>query len=91
MTTVQNTRPDLVLFVPMNWRLGYMGGGSFLSPVGPNVEAFGHSGFGGSVAFADPKAEIAMAVTLDRLEIDFLAGERVRSLVLLAVEAAMTG
>ncbi len=87
-TTVQNDSPDLVLMIPVQWRLGFMGGGSFLSPAGPNPQAFGHSGFGGSVAFADPKAEISMAVTLDRLEVDLFAGERVRSLVLAAVEAA---
>lgn len=87
-TAIQNTRPDLVLMIPVQWRMGFMGGGSFLSPVGPNREAFGHSGFGGSVAFADPRAEISMAVVLDRLEIDLLVGERVGALVAAAVEAA---
>ena len=89
-TSVQNTRNDLVLIMPVHWRLGYMSGGSFFSAAGPNREAFGHSGLGGSVALADPRAEISMAVTLDRLEIDLLAGERVRSLVVAAVEAAQT-
>ncbi|MBW3614859.1 MAG: beta-lactamase family protein [Actinobacteria bacterium] len=88
-TAIQNTRPDLVLMIPVQWRMGFMGGGSFLSPVGPHVEAFGHSGFGGSVAFADPRAEISMAITLDRLEIDLLVGERVATLVQAAVEAAL--
>lgn len=87
-TSVQNTRPDLVLIVPMYWRLGFMGGGSMLSPAGPHREAFGHSGYGGSVAFADPRAEVSMAIILDKLEVDLLSGERVRRLVATAIEAA---
>ncbi|HVM10205.1 MAG TPA: serine hydrolase domain-containing protein [Acidimicrobiales bacterium] len=86
--TVQNRRPDLVLFVPIHWRLGFMGGGSMLSPTGPNPESFGHAGLGGSVAFADPKAELSFAIVLDRLELDLLAGERVRAAVHAAVAAA---
>lgn len=87
-TAIQNTRPDLVLFVPIHWRLGFMGGGSMLSPTGPNPESFGHAGFGGSVAFADPKAEISFAIILDRLDVDLLAGDRVRAAVQAAVAAA---
>ena len=87
-TTVQNTRPDLVLVLPMYWRLGFMGGGSTLSPAGPNEEAFGHAGYGGSVAIADPKAEVAIAVTLDRLEINLLGGDRVAAVVQAAIAAA---
>ena len=88
--TVQNTRPDLVLFIPIHWRLGFMGGGSMISPTGPNPESFGHAGLGGSVAFADPKAELSFAITLDKLELDLLAGERVRTAVHAAVAAAST-
>jgi CubicO group peptidase (beta-lactamase class C family) len=87
-TTVQNTRPDLVIFLPMHWRLGFMGGGSHLSPAGPNVDAFGHAGFGGSTAVADPTAELAVAVTLDRLEINLLGGDRAAAVVTAAVAAA---
>jgi CubicO group peptidase (beta-lactamase class C family) len=87
-TTVQNTRPDLVIMLPMGWRLGFMSGGNALSPAGPNPEAFGHAGFGGSVGIADPKAEISLAITLDRLEIDLLGGDRISQVVNLAVEAA---
>ncbi len=87
-TTVQNTRPDLVLVLPMYWRLGFMGGGSTLSPAGPNEDAFGHAGYGGSVAIADPKAEVAIAVTLDRLEINLLGGDRVAAVVQAAIAAA---
>lgn len=87
-TTVQNKRPDLVMVLPIYWRLGFMGGGSILSPAGPNREAYGHSGWGGSIAMADPKAKIAVAVVLDRLELDFLGGDRTRSVIHAAVAAA---
>jgi CubicO group peptidase (beta-lactamase class C family) len=88
-STVQNTRPDLVIMnLPMHWRLGFMGGGNPLSPAGPNEEAFGHAGFGGSVGFADPKSEISVAVILDRLELDLLGGDRVRRVVNAAIAAA---
>ena len=89
-TTVQNTRPDLVLVLPMHWRLGFMGGGSTRWLAGPNEEAFGHAGYGGSVALADPKAEVAIAVTLDRLELNLLGGDRVAAVVNAAIAAAST-
>ena len=71
-TTVQNTRSDLVLMLPIHWRLGFMSGGSPISPTGPNSEAYGHAGYGGSVAFADPKAELGFAIVCDRLEVNLL-------------------
>jgi hypothetical protein len=48
------------------------------------------SGYGGSIGMADPKAGIAIGITLDRLEIDLLGGDRVRRVVQLAVEAAQS-
>ena len=86
--TVQNTRPDLVLFVPVAWRLGFMtmGPTSGLS-VGDTKGAFGHAGLGGSMALADPGSGLAVAVTLDRLEPNLLSDGRARALV----EAALAG
>ena len=34
---------------------------------GPNWEAFGHSGAGGSMAFADPKARIAVGYVMNQM------------------------
>ena len=59
-----------------------------LAIAGPNEEAFGHAGYGGSVALADPKAEVAIAVTLDRLELNLLGGDRVAAVVQAAIAAA---
>ena len=85
-TEVQNTRPDLVLFTPVRWRLGFMGFAS-LTPGGGDG-AYGHAGLGGSVAMVEPGSELAVAVTLDRLELDLLGDARARTVVEAAVAAA---
>lgn len=90
-TTVQNTRPDLVLLVPMHWRLGFMGGGlgpAAVPTTGRRRGAFGHAGFGGSSAMADPSSGVAAAVTLDRLSLDLLGDDRARAVLGAAVAAA---
>ena len=86
-TRIQNKRRDLVLGVKVYWRLGFMSGGSAISPAGPNREAYGHAGYGGSLALADPRAELAVAIVLDRLEVDLLGGDRTRAVVHAAVAA----
>lgn len=61
-TEVQNRTVDRVIPIPMHWRLGYHRVATF----GPSVRnAFGHSGFGGSGAWADPDRELAVALTLN--------------------------
>jgi CubicO group peptidase (beta-lactamase class C family) len=87
-TTVQNDRADLVIFFPIRWRLGFMSGGGDMGPAGPNLNAYGHAGFGGSVGLVDPDAEISVAVILDRLQIDLLSGDRTLAVVKAAIEGA---
>ncbi len=75
ISTVQNTRNDLVIFLAPHWRLGYMGGGGSAIPVlGPNAEAYGHVGAGGTYAAADPKAQVSFALVYDRWAADQLLG-----------------
>jgi len=62
-TKVQNKTPDRVLMVPMQWRLGYHRVFDFVGPKAPN--AFGHFGFGGSGAWADPSRNLSFALTLN--------------------------
>jgi CubicO group peptidase (beta-lactamase class C family) len=57
---VQNRRPDGVLVVPMHWRLGYH---SIVSKRGFHRGAFGHYGYRGSGAFADPRRALSVAYT----------------------------
>jgi CubicO group peptidase (beta-lactamase class C family) len=61
-TEVQNRGIDRVIPVPMHWRLGY----HRVATLGPAVPGgFGHAGFGGSGAWADPDRELAVALTLN--------------------------
>ena len=71
------TRPriegvDLVLGLFARWGAGFLINSEEL--YGPNPEAFGHSGWGGSFAFADPKADLAMGYVMNRMS-DQLRGD----------------
>jgi CubicO group peptidase (beta-lactamase class C family) len=63
-TAVQSTRRDVVLHLNMMWRLGYHGMRPHQGPHLPG--AFGHFGFGGSAAWADPERGLAVAFVTDR-------------------------
>jgi CubicO group peptidase (beta-lactamase class C family) len=60
--------PDAVLR-PLHSRFGL---GFMLTqpmiPFGPNPRSFGHPGFGGSIAFADPDAQLGFAYTMNQLQ-----------------------
>lgn len=87
-TEVQNDRPDLVLFTPVHWRLGYMGFGLGLGGnAGVAPAAFGHAGLGGSVAGADPVTGLAVAVTLNRLELNVMGDDRAAAVVRAAAQS----
>ncbi len=59
--------PDAVLIMETRYGLGYARPTKLL-PLGPNDEAFGHGGLGGSLAFADPKAGIGFAYVPNQLQ-----------------------
>ena len=61
-TEVQTRRVDLVVPFPMHWRLGYH---RAATTRGTPARAFGHYGFGGSGAWADPDRRLAMAMVLN--------------------------
>ena len=50
----------------MSWGAGYVINTSKLV-FGPNPEAFGHSGWGGSFGFAAPASGVAAAYTMNRM------------------------
>jgi CubicO group peptidase (beta-lactamase class C family) len=59
--TIQSHRRDRVVPFPMQWRLGY-----HRAPVARVLpHAFGHAGFGGSGAWADPDHQLAVALVLN--------------------------
>lgn len=56
---------DRVLGVDARWAAGFLLNADGI--YGPNEAAFGHSGWGGSFAFADPTADLAMSYTMNRM------------------------
>ena len=63
-THIQSRKLDAVVGFPMRWRLGYHTVGTNRGIL-PN--AFGHFGYGGSGAWADPDRRLAVAMTLNRV------------------------
>ena len=61
-TEVQTRRIDLVVPFPMHWRLGYH---RAATTAGTPPRGFGHYGFGGSGAWADPDLQLSMAMVLN--------------------------
>lgn len=55
---------DLVLPFEVDWRTGILGNHNRF--YGPNPEAFGHSGSGGSCGFGDPVAGVSAAYVMNR-------------------------
>jgi CubicO group peptidase (beta-lactamase class C family) len=66
-------RADIVILGrPIKRSIGFILGGinsGVHGPIGPRITAFGHTGAGGSVAFADPEVGLAVAVTLNKMEL----------------------
>lgn len=70
---------DLVMGENISWGCGFLV--NSLGLYGPNPKAFGHSGWGGSFAFADPDRRIAMAYTMNRMGADLVGDPRNLALV----------
>jgi CubicO group peptidase (beta-lactamase class C family) len=82
-TEVQSRRLDRVVPVRMHWRLGYHR--AFTSR-GDLRTGFGHFGFGGSGAWADPERELAVAMVNNRV-----AGGPFGDLRMVAIGGAAVG
>jgi CubicO group peptidase (beta-lactamase class C family) len=66
---------DLVLGLPLEFGLGFGLSGSD-GHYGPNPAAFGHDGFGGSAAGADPETGIAFAYVMNRMGMNLVDDPR---------------
>ena len=54
---------------------------------GPGRESFGHSGWGGSCAFADPETGVSGAYVMNRQSAELIDDARARRLIEAAYEA----
>ncbi len=71
MSTIQTAEPDRVLFMPMRKSIGFFNGGKMMgvnTVTGPRESAFGHSGAGGSTAFADPEVGLSTPIGQNSLQ-----------------------
>jgi CubicO group peptidase (beta-lactamase class C family) len=71
---------DLVLPFEMSWGAGFMRNET-VHPWGPGNQTFGHSGWGGSCAFADPERKLGGAYVMNRQSAELLNDRRPRRLI----------
>ena len=64
--------PDLVLPYEMSWGAGFIRNAG-LGVYGSGRETFGHSGWGGSCAFADPESGVSGAYVMNRQSAELIA------------------
>jgi CubicO group peptidase (beta-lactamase class C family) len=78
---------DVMLFAPGRWTLGFMKAATSPRGVEPPVrvvlseDAFGHTGHGGSIGFADPVADLSFAYVMNRMDPDLGLSAKGQSLV----------
>jgi len=65
---VDGSRPNLVTGRVMRFARGF--GLNVEENYGPNPNAFGHSGAGGSVGFADPEANIGVGYAMNQMQVN---------------------
>lgn len=70
---------DLVLGIECDWAAGFLLNSSGV--FGPNEAAFGHTGWGGSFAFADPETGLTLAYTMNRMDANLRDDARAKALI----------
>lgn len=76
---------DLVLPFDLSWGAGFMRNPPNFA-YGPGLSTFGHSGWGGSCALADPERGVGMAYVMNRQSSDLLGDLRAKRLIAAAYE-----
>jgi CubicO group peptidase (beta-lactamase class C family) len=72
--------PDLVLPYTVSWGAGFLRNQD-LGIYGPSPHAFGHSGWGGSCAVADPERRLSFAYVMNRQSQHLIGDPRARRLI----------
>ena len=74
------TGPDLVLPYDVSWGAGFLRNQG-LGVYGPSAHSFGHSGWGGSCAVADPERRLSFAYVMNRQSQHLIGDPRSRRLI----------
>jgi CubicO group peptidase (beta-lactamase class C family) len=72
--------PDLVLPFFISWGAGFVRNETE-KPWGPGLQTFGHAGWGGSCAFADPERRLGGAYVMNRQGSDLMGDPRPKRLI----------
>jgi len=85
--------PDRVLLgLDIQWGLGFMVNRGMLTAAGlGSPRAFGHFGMGGSGAWGDPDAELALAYVMNRMDIGTTGDQRMFALMRAAYQVVSQG
>jgi CubicO group peptidase (beta-lactamase class C family) len=78
--------PDLCLVMPTTFGLGFMTHGVFTPYSGPG--SFGHSGAGGSNAFAQPERDLAVGYVMNKMAANLAADARAQRITTAAAAVA---
>ena len=87
-TTTPAGEPDLCLIMPTTFGMGFMTHGMFTPYSGPG--SFGHSGAGGSNAFAQPERELAVSYLMNKMAANLAADARAQRITTAAAAVADT-
>jgi len=77
---------DLCLLIPTSYSMGYLTGDYYTSFAGPG--SFGHTGAGGSVAFAQPERDLSFAYVMNQMSAGLAGYDRADNLIAATVDAA---
>lgn len=79
----QSSGPDAVLWqLPTRFGFGFMLTQEQPSAAfGPNADAFGHPGMGGSLGFADPEAGVGFGYVMNQMRLGILVDDRAAQLI----------
>ena len=75
---------DLCLLIPTSYAMGFLTGDYYTTFAGPG--SFGHTGAGGSIAFAHPERELAFAYTMNRMSSGLAGYDRADTLIAAALD-----
>ncbi len=74
MIEVQSRRTDQLLGFEVHWAHGVAR--NTTGVFGPNASAFGHTGWGGSLGYADPESGVGAAYVMNRMGPDLIGDAR---------------